>query len=92
MEEFKDRNGCCVYWFMNGDERMGSGDIELLRGVFSACDDVEVPGKCTSSSPPQEFLECAGIEPTGAAAIIAPFYVAAFYVAAFIIAIISILI
>ena len=71
VEQFREESGCCAYSFINDEDLIGSGDGGILRRIFSACD-VEVPGQCTSSSPPQEFLECAGIE---AAAITAPFYV-----------------
>ena len=79
VKQMKEETGCCVDSFVNG-EIISSVDSELLGRVFSACD-VEVPGQCTSSSPPQEFLECAGIEAVGAAAIISPFYVATFIIA-----------
>ena len=84
VEQFKDESGCCGAWFLGPDNYYGSGagEDEKLRDIFSSCD-VDVPSQqCTSYTPPQEFLECAGIEPvepvesTGAAAITVPFYIA----------------
>ena len=80
VEQFREESGCCAYSFINDEGLFGFGDGELLGRLFSVCD-VEVPGQCTSSSPPQEFLECAGIEPVGAAAITAPFYVTTLIIA-----------
>ena len=84
VEKFREEAGCCAYSFIIDDEGFTNG--EVLRGIFSACD-VDVPSRsqqCASSSPPQEFLECAGIEPVepaGAAAITAPIYIASLIVA-----------
>ena len=81
VEQFKDESGCCGAWFLGPDNYYGSGagDDEKLTKIFTTCG-VDVPSQqCTSYTPPQEFLECAGIEPvepTGAAAITTPFYIA----------------
>ena len=86
VEQFKNESGCCGAWFLGPDNFYGSGagDDKILRKIFSSCE-VDVPSQqCTSYTPSQEFLECAGIdpvEPTGTAAITAPFYVAVFIIA-----------
>ena len=66
VEQFKDTNGCCVYYFIhdiNQDHLLLNSDYsdfsEELRHLFRECD-VGISAQCISSSPPQEFLKCAG--------------------------------
>ena len=73
VEDFKQKSGCCVYSFIGPYLFTVTPYYnERLRNLFFECD-VDIPERCSSSSPPRDFLECAGLS---AGTITAPFYIA----------------